>query len=123
MASSPSIPRCFGRERYLLHFFSGRRRVGDLQFYLDQFSAVDFVLHTVSIDIVVDSAMGDLMSTATQDHWLCAIRSGFVVGLIGGPPCETWSRARGREIEGRRGPRILRTPDTRGACVRWAYVS
>ena len=110
-SSSSSIPRSFGRERYLLHFFSGRRRAGDLQFYLDQFSSVDFVLHTVSIDIVVDSALGDLMSTAAQDYWLRAIRSGFVVGLLGGPPCETWSRARGRELEGRRGPRVLRTPE------------
>ena len=51
------------------------------------------------------------MSTAAQDYWLRAIRSGFVVGLLGGPPCETWSRARGRELEGRRGPRVLRTPE------------
>ena len=108
---STTIPRSFGRERYLLHFFSGRRRAGDLQFYLDQFSSVDFVLHTVSIDIVVDSALGDLMSATTQDYWLRAIRCGFVVGLLGGPPCETWSRARGRELEGRRGPRVLRTPE------------
>eukprot|EP00434_Breviolum_minutum_P045020 symbB.v1.2.040279.t1/scaffold7103.1/size15193/2 len=76
-SSSTSIPRSFGRERYLLHFFSGRRRAGDLQFYLDQFSTVDFVLHTVSIDIVVDSALGDLMSMAAQDYWLRAIRRQF----------------------------------------------
>ena len=108
---STTIPRSFGCERYLLHFFSGRRRAGDLQFYLDQFSSVDFVLHTVSIDIVVDSALGDLMSTTAQEYWIRAIRCGFVVGLLGGPPCETWSRARGRELEGRRGPRVLRTPE------------
>ena len=108
---STTIPRSFGCERYLLHFFSGRRRAGDLQFYLDQFSSGDFVLHTVSIDIVVDSALGDLMSTTAQEYWLRAIKCGFVVGLLGGPPCETWSRARGRELEGRRGPRVLRTPE------------
>ena len=32
-------PRAFGRHRVLLHAFSGRRRIGDLQFYIDKLNA------------------------------------------------------------------------------------
>ena len=36
-----------------------------------------------------------------------------MVGLIGGPPCETWSQARGRALEpGVRGPRAVRDSST-----------
>ena len=104
-------PRSFGKERYFLHFFSGRRRPGDIQFYLDQKSLEGFVIHTVSIDIVVDPVLGNLMQADAQAYWLKAINDGFVIALLGGPPCETWSMARGRAIEGRRGPRVLRTTD------------
>ena len=106
-----SIPRGFGKERYLLHFFSGRRRAGDLQFFLDQSPPEGCILHTVSIDIVVDGELGDLMSQEAQQYWINAIKSRYVVGLLGGPPCETWSKARGQALQDRKGPRILRTPD------------
>ena len=101
----------FGRERYLLHFFSGRRRAGDVQFYLDQRVFEGMTVHTVSIDIIVDASLGDLMRAEAQAWWRDAIAAGYVIGLLGGPPCETWSRARGVELSGKKGPRILRTPD------------
>ena len=106
-----SVPRPFGRERYLLHFFSGRRRRGDLQYYLDKFHFSTVTLFTVSIDIVVDKDLGDLMRQSTRDFWLRAIRQRYVVAMIGGPPCETWSRARGQTMEGQKegsGPRAVR---------------
>lgn len=68
-----------------------------------------FILHTVSIDIV-DKELGNLMDPVSQAYWLQAVRCGYVVGLIGGPPCETWSKARGHALAGRRGPRVIRTP-------------
>ena len=94
------IPRHFGRERYFLHFFSGRRRPGDLQYYLDRHHFTGFTLYTVSIDIVVDANRGDLMKEETRQFWLRAIRQGHVVAMIGGPPCETWSQARTVSIDG-----------------------
>ena len=108
------IPRHFGRERYFLHFFSGRRRPGDLQYYLDRHHFTGFTLYTVSIDIVVDANRGDLMKEETRQFWLRAIRQGHVVAMIGGPPCETWSQARTVSMdgnshrEGSRGPRAVR---------------
>jgi len=69
------IPRPFGRERYFLHFFSGRRRPGDLQYYLDRHHFTEFTLYTVSIDIVVDANRGDLMKEESRQFWFRAIHS------------------------------------------------
>ena len=68
----------FGRDRYLLHFFSGRRRAGDVQFYLDQ----GMTVHTVSIDIVVGDTLQDLMRPETQKWWRDAMLAGYVIGLL-----------------------------------------
>ena len=52
-----------------------------------------------------------------QEFWRSAIRRRFVVGLIGGPPCETWWQARERALpaalEGgpSHAPRVLRTAE------------
>ena len=105
------IPRPLGRERYLLHFFSGRRRKGDLQYYLDRCHFSSVTLYTVSIDIVVDKNLGDLMRQSTRAFWLRAIRQRYVVAMIGGPPCETWSQARGQKMDDQpdsNGPRAVR---------------
>ena len=103
-------PRAFGRHRYVLHAFSGRRRVGDLQYFLDRASAIEegFVLHTISLDLVVDACWGDVSRVETRQFWLQGIREGCVTSLLAGPPCETWSKARGVAIPGRRCPRVLR---------------
>ena len=103
-------PRTFGRHRYVLHAFSGRRRVGDFQYYLDRTSAVEegFVLHTISLDLVVDACWGDVSRVETRQFWLHGIRAGYVTSLLAGPPCETWSKARGVAVPGRRCPRVLR---------------
>ena len=58
--------------------------------------------------------MGDLSKSESRRFWINAIYDKQVVALIGGPPCETWSRARGKPISslpsGRRScPRVIRT--------------
>ena len=107
-----AIPRQFGRERYFLHLFSGRRRPGDLQYYLDQYRFADFTLYTVSIDIMVDEVRGDLMREESRQFWFRAIRQRYAVAMLGGPPCETWSQARTRPSDslssGSSGPRAVR---------------
>ena len=51
-----------------------------------------------------------------ESIWLSAANAGYIAGFLAGPPCETWSVARGRKLdvkEGaqRRAPRILRTAE------------
>ena len=105
--------RSVGKHRVLLHAYSGRRRVGDLQYFIEQAAATrsDYMIHVVSLDIVVDTTWGDASNPSTREFWLSAIRSGYVLAFVGGPPCETWSRARGQVLAGAsksQGPRIIR---------------
>lgn len=106
-----------GRHRVVLHAFAGRRRLGDFQHYLDFFAQSlgdGIVLHTISVDIVISARHGDLASRPVQEFWLGEIRAGRIHGFLAGPPCSTWSRARGvalfddQGIEVR-GPRVVRT--------------
>ena len=110
-----AIPRSFGRHRVLLHLFSGRRRPGDVQFFLDHMEPpTDYVLHVVSMDIVVDAQWGDATQEHAREYWLAAAHAGHIVGFLAGPPCETWSIARGKAINEqcrRRAPRVLRTAE------------
>ena len=55
MTIEKSNVHAFWRHRVLSHMFSGRRRIGDLQFYLDRMPPPEhYVLHVVSMDVVVD---------------------------------------------------------------------
>lgn len=109
------MPR-FGRYRVLLRAFAGRRRFGDVQHYLDRACAVRGGHHvtTISVDLVINRSHGNLALIDVLNFWIKAIRSGAVVGLLCGPPCNTWSRARGHKLVDatgteRDGPHILRT--------------
>ena len=118
------VPAQMGRTRIVLHAFSGRRRLGDLQYYLEKDlpAEASFDLVVVSLDIVINAHWGDATREDTRRLWLTAIRDKHVVGFIAGPPCETWSRVRGalhpaqgeeddRDVQamGRGLPRVLRT--------------
>ena len=93
-----SIPKPCSRERIFLHVFSGRRREGDLQFFMEQIfeqTCLDgTVLCVVSLDLIIDQEWGNVRKTATQEFWLHGVRAGWVCGALCGPPCETWSQAR-----------------------------
>eukprot|EP00435_Cladocopium_sp_Y103_P033007 s1844_g8.t1 len=94
---APQVPRPVGRERIFLHAFSGRRRPGDLQHYMETAFARDsesLILHVISMDVVIDSVWGDARNQQTKDFWLHGVLCGFVLGGLCGPPCETWSQAR-----------------------------
>lgn len=111
-----AIPRPFGRHRVFLHLFAGRRRRGDLQFYLDHMQPPSgYVLHVVSVDIVIDEIWGDATAEATRMYWLRKAQEGFIAGFLAGPPCETWSIARGKKVSGQptgtKAPRIIRTEE------------
>lgn len=72
---------------------------------------------TVSLDIIIDAEFGDVSRKPVRDFWLHGIRERAVIGLLAGPPCETWSQARGKTLNfssislQRRAPRIVRDRD------------
>ena len=113
-----AIHRPCTKERIFLHVFSGRRREGDLQFFMeklyDQTCMDGTTLCVVSLDLIIDRDWGNVRRPATQAFWLHGVKSGWVCGALCGPPCETWSQARyanhpedqGQEC--RQGPRPLR---------------
>lgn len=109
-----AVPRGFGKIRFVLHAFSGRRRCGDFQFYFDRLAndLPDIQIFVISLDVVIDSTWGDISLQSTRDFWIGAIHSRWVVAIIGGPPCETWSKARERSVENHAyAPRVLRVPE------------
>lgn len=90
------------------HFFSGRRRQDDLQMCLDALG-----MQAISIDIIYHAEAGDLCNPDTFDRFKKAIEQGIVCGFLVGPPCETWSRARGKQLSsGETGPRIVRSNES-----------
>lgn len=111
-------PSAFGRIRIVLHAYSGRRRRGDIQFFLDRLAEQQngFVLMVVSMDIIINKQYGDATNQHTCEYWVQATRRKWVIACIAGPPCETWSCARGAPLPGadaeegpnNHGPRILR---------------
>lgn len=108
-----TIPR-FGRERIILHAFSGRRRWGDLQCLLESCEVPPgTTYHVISLDIVVSSQHGNIiMDPAVRAFWVHGARQG-IHSFVAGPPCETWSQARENDLGGGdddyKGPRVLRT--------------
>ena len=112
-ATESPRPQGFGVHRFILHAFSGRRRQGDFQFFLDAIAAAHpgIVLHTLSVDIVLDSCWGDISNVQVRQFWISAAMNRWIVAFLGGPPCETWSRAREHQLhaKGRSGPRVMRT--------------
>ena len=86
---------------FVAHLFSGHRRDGDLQGVLESMG-----FKTLSIDIIFDATRGNLLREDTFQFFRKALYMGWVRGFVAGPPCETWSVARG---EHGGGPRIVRT--------------
>ena len=107
----PPAPRAFGCHRYILHAFSGRRRIGDFEFFVERLPVRSgIIIHTLSVDIVVNSKWGNLRCPTTCRFWLDGIVKGFILAFLGGPPCETWSRARNKALKTRHGERKQRGP-------------
>eukprot|EP00435_Cladocopium_sp_Y103_P032292 s1431_g8.t1 len=106
------LPQTLTRYKIILHAFAGRRRRGDIEWFIDSLShqCSGFTILTVSLDIIIDSHHGDISKAEVRVFWLQYIRRGYVAGFIAGPPCNTWSRARAVKLSDRPGPRVIRTP-------------
>lgn len=63
-----TVPRLFGKHRVVLHAFSGRRRRGDLQFYMGMLAAEQnqHILHVISLEVVVNKDWGDAKRCSPQ---------------------------------------------------------
>ena len=112
-----SVPRFRSPTLVFLHLFSGERRDGDIQSFLETMEApAGYCLHVLSVDVIFDSIAGDLANFCNQKRWLAFARDGLIAGIFSGPPCESWSRARLRggiagHSTGDGGPRVLRTEE------------
>ena len=101
--------------RFVLHLFSGQRRLGDLQCEIECIMDPASAALVLSIDIV-NGTRGDLSDPENVLFWVRRIRCGHVILVIGGPPCNTWSAARFSPDatlqceNGRSKPRPVRSP-------------
>eukprot|EP00435_Cladocopium_sp_Y103_P048605 s3265_g14.t1 len=106
------LPRSLCRHKLILHAYAGRRRRGDIEWFIDALAKQHepFVLQVVSVDLIIDAVYGDIAKEATRRFWLTHILDGYVVAFIAGPRCNTWSRARNHALDHGKGPRVVRTP-------------
>ena len=110
------LPRTLCRQKVVLHAYAGRRRPGDVEWYIEAVAKKypDFQIFVASVDIVIDGIYGDISREDTRTYWVSHIAQGHVVGFFAGPPCNTWSKARHHSLgppeSTLRGPRVVRTP-------------
>ena len=102
---------------YIIHLYSGRRRSEDFHAMADvmlqAYPHLD--VRVLSIDAAVDPSL-NVHCERLWGFLLQIGRAGRILGLLQGPPCETWTAARHHQqfdAEGNalRGPRPLRTTE------------
>ena len=82
------------KTRIFLHLFSGHRREDDLQAQLERLPLPDGHIHCLSLDICRMKDNMDLTSSSAIRFWKGKISDGWICGVGGGPPCETFTAAR-----------------------------
>ena len=97
----PDVPRVLKYRPVLMaHIFSGHRREGDLQSFLEDLQVPEpHCVRVLSVDIVFSESWGNLLCPTTFNKFKDAIRCGLLRIVCAGPPCETWSRARSHGCE------------------------
>ena len=50
--------------------------------------------HFPLLDVAIDPNLCDLAKTELVERWVSLAWQGLVLGVLGGPPCESWSDAR-----------------------------
>eukprot|EP00435_Cladocopium_sp_Y103_P019141 s251_g4.t1 len=92
-----------------VHFYSGYRRVGDMQHSLDNHWIQNtWQVFCISVDYCLQTNVSNLATGRSHEFWVKQIQSGAIAGVGGGPRCETFTAA--RFLEG--GPPPLRKPTT-----------
>ena len=78
-----------------VHFYSGYRRDGDLQHCIEsQHTIQGAQLYCLSVDLCLAKQHSDLTDPSARRFWEDQMHRGQIVGIGGGPSCETWSAAR-----------------------------
>jgi len=78
-----------------IHFFSGFRRNDDLQHCIESHEIIgEQHLFCLSVDLCLAKEHSDLTDDQSKLFWTEKMKSGQVIGIGGGPSCETWSAAR-----------------------------
>ena len=78
-----------------VHFFSGFRRKEDLQHWIEAHDiAEEQHMFCISVDLCLAKKHSDLTDESSKDFWMEKMKCGQVIGVGGGPSCETWSAAR-----------------------------
>ena len=96
----------------VLHLYAGFRRPGGISDFVYAFNAYnDISMLIIPIDIVSQNERHNILDPGNFRHYLSLIANGHIVGILAGPPCETWSAARHRLLLDsiRKGPRPLRS--------------
>lgn len=91
-----------------IYVFSGRRRLGDFQFHVEESLARHRCQGRVLLLDLALSPLHDVYQPRLMNTILSWIHGGVVGGLLAAPPCETWSEARHLPAEGK-APRPLRS--------------
>eukprot|EP00438_Fugacium_kawagutii_P016196 Skav224046 [mRNA] locus=scaffold534:17677:20952:- [translate_table: standard] len=105
----PVLPLCEG-QAFVLYFYAGHRREGDMHQCITEMSqAYGVPITVVPLDLVYHARLCDMLDPDSQAFWRSVVESGCCVGMLGAPPCESWSIARWRSAFGLdRGPRPIR---------------
>eukprot|EP00435_Cladocopium_sp_Y103_P074980 s16_g52.t2 len=78
-----------------VHFYSGYRRKGDLQYHIDNHIIQGSLqIFCLSVDFCIQREGGDLSTPSSREWWKQRVLSGSIAGVGGGPPCESYSAAR-----------------------------
>ena len=100
---------------YVVHLYSGRRRSGDFHAMMEQLLAAipNANIRILSLDTAVDPRL-NIHDMKLWTFLLTVATEGRLIGLLQGPPCETWSSARfHKQLDEHdnevRGPRPLRS--------------
>ena len=112
----PKIQPCAANGPYFyVHLYSGRRRQGDFHYWMQHYLEHEHPALCSCVCIIsIDTAIAESMNIHNQALWqslLTIASSGRLLGIVLGPPCETWSSARfhvSAEPPGYREPRPLR---------------
>eukprot|EP00434_Breviolum_minutum_P003484 symbB.v1.2.003065.t1/scaffold124.1/size443775/5 len=108
---------------YVVHLYSGRRRVEDLQWHLEKLlKNYQGHVQVLSVDTAVHH-MCDVNAEANWKRFWDLADSGYLVAMVLGPPCETWSAARNEAILDDRGCEVSGPRPLRSASRPWGIDS
>lgn len=80
--------------QFILHFFSGRGRNGDLQHHLEfQAQQGQRIIKVLSLDVAIDGHLGNLASDEAFSFWNDKSRRGYILSFMVGPPCQTFTKS------------------------------